>query len=60
MERQEIRDQATAEKVNALLSEAEALGISTTRRQARKMLQGRGGLGEQLREARKAREEAKS
>lgn len=50
-----------AEIVDAVLSEAEALGIDDrhiTRRQGRKMLQGRGGLMQRLREARKAKEVA--
>ncbi len=38
------RDQETAEKVTNLLGQAKALGVPTTRRQARKALQGRGHL----------------
>lgn len=41
-----------AERVNALLAEAQALGVTTTRRQGRKALSGRGGLMRKLIEAR--------
>lgn len=51
---QTTRNMETAEKVNKIMAEAHTHGIETTRRQARKMLQGRGSLGRLLAEARKA------
>jgi hypothetical protein len=50
MERQAERDAKTAEAVNTILGQADRLGIKTTRRQARKMLQGRGSLRAQIEE----------
>lgn len=48
---QTTRNQETADKVNALLTQASALGVETTRRQARKALQGRGSLRAKLKAA---------
>lgn len=46
--------------VNALMVRAAALSIDTTRRQARKMLNGRGSLADKLRAAEVARTEGEA
>lgn len=48
---QTVRNREQAERVNALLARAERYGISATRRQARKALQGRGTLESKILEA---------
>jgi hypothetical protein len=45
------RNAEMADKVNKILAQASALGIETTRRQARKMLHGRGGLAAKIKAA---------
>jgi len=45
------RNSDRADKVNALLSQAEGLNVQTTRRQGRKALSGRGHLMQDLKEA---------
>lgn len=54
------RDSERASKVDAILIEASSFAIATTRRQARKVLQGRGHLLTQLQQARRAKAEAEA
>jgi hypothetical protein len=59
---QTTRNQEIAEKVDLLLAEAEKLGVTytlRTRRQARKMLMGRGTLRVEMLRERAFRQEAK-
>jgi hypothetical protein len=49
------RNAKTADKVNKILAQCSSLGIETTRRQARKMLRGCGGLTAKIKAAEGAR-----
>ena len=53
-------DSKRADRVNAILAEADRFGIKTTRRQGRKTLSGRGGLMDKIRAARVEREAAEN